>query len=342
LTILLLTATLAFANGEGRDVLIVTSTNGAANNFVVFRLSTAQKPPLSMVSLTPTGGAGGASGNSGAVQFAGNLGAVVNYGSNTVTELVRDDDFIHGGRTVNLAPSCIKPVSVALNGNHAFVVGANCAESHSWPSGAVDGPVVAISDTSAGQIAVGETWAAVTLKSGSVLQLPLAKGGSLSGTAATVTLPAGANDTPFGAAFWKNILGYNPAHSPNSLALVNQNRVVFPVLGPQPPFPSNAPCWLAKGPGNVWYSGNSPGHSISTFFSDGQGGTFYKSTSLPGVPTDITVSDDAAWLAVIFTASDGSGGRVAVFSIDAYGDLSPVATSDPIGVASFNGVAISR
>jgi len=124
--------------------------------------------------------------------------------------------------------------------------------------------------------------------------------------------------------------------------LVDQNKNVYPVLGPQPAYPTNAPCWLAKGPGNLWYAGNSPGMAISIFFSDGQGGAFYKSVSLPGVATDITVSPDGAWLAVIYTASDGSGGRVAVYAIDAYGDLSLEAESQPIGVASFNGVAISQ
>jgi hypothetical protein len=82
--------------------------------------------------------------------------------------------------------------------------------------------------------------------------------------------------------------------------------------------------------------------AISIFFSDGQGGVFYKSVPLPRVPTDITVSPDGKWLAVIYTAS--GEGYVAVLSIDAYGDLSPtpVATSSSVGVAAFNGVAISQ
>ena len=61
---------------------------------------------------------------------------------------------------------------------------------------------------------------------------------------------------------------------------------------------------------------------------------------VPGVPTDITVSRDGKWLAVIYTA--GGDAYVAVFSIDAYGDLTPVATSNSIGVAAFSGVAISQ
>lgn len=69
---------------------------------------------------------------------------------------------------------------------------------------------------------------------------------------------------------------------------------------------------------------------------------FYKSVPLPGVPTDVTVSPDGKWLAVISTAADGSGARVAVFSIDRDGDLALAATSNPICIATFNGVAISE
>lgn len=343
LAILVLAVVSATANDHSRDLFVLTSTNDATHNqVVVFKLNQGGSPSLSLVKALPTGGAGGASGNAGAVQFAGFTGAVVNYGSNSVSQLVRNGDFIGVLRTITLAPDCTKPVSLALSDDQMYVVGANCAESHNWPWGKLDGSVVSLSDSSAGQIVAGKSWAAVTLKSGSVLQLPLNATGALSGGSSPVALPNGANDTPLGAAFWGDILGFNPAHSPDSFALVSKNGDVFPVSGPQPPYPSNAPCWLAKGPGNVWYSGNTPGAAISIFFSDGQGGTFYKSVSLPRAPTDVTVSHDGKWLAIIYTATDSSGGRVAVFSIDNYGDLSPVATSNPIGVAAFNGVAISQ
>ena len=328
---------------EGRDVLVLTSTNdGAANSVVVFKLNTNGTPALSLVDFLPTGGAGGAGGNAGSLQFQGNLGAVANYGSNSVTQLIRSDGYITVGRTLALAPACNRPVSVALHADHLFAVGANCVESHRWPSGQVDG-IVGIADASAAQVAAGQSWAAITLKSGSVMQLPLTANGALSGTGVPVSLPAGANDTPLGAAFWGDVLGFNPAHSADSLALVDRDRNVFPILGPQPAFPNgNAPCWLAKGPGNLWYSGNTPAKAISIFFSDGRGGAFYKSVGLPGAPTDITVSRDGRWLAVIYAADDGSGPRVAVFAIDAYGDLALEATSAPVGAASFNGVAISE
>jgi hypothetical protein len=175
------------------------------------------------------------------------------------------------------------------------------------------------------------------------MQLPLTNAGTLSGTSSLVALTIGAGATPFGAALWGDTLGLNPAHIPDSFALLNKAGAVTPVAGPTPPYPSNAPCWLAKGTGNIWYSGNSPGQAISIFFSDNQGGVFYKSVPLPGVPTDITVSPDNAWLAVIYTAATDGLARVAVFSIDSFGDLTLAATSNPVGtVTAFNGVAISQ
>jgi hypothetical protein len=336
-----LATALAVAGENARSVFVLTSTNNpSGNEVVVFRLETAGTSSLSLVDMLPTGGKGGASTNAGILQFKDDLGAVANYGSNTVSQLVRYDDFISIGETVKLASGCVKPDSVALTKEHLFVVGTNCAESHAWPRGYVDGMVVSLSDTSAAQIAAGKTWAAVTLSSGSLLQLPLTPYGALNGTYTSVMLQPDADSVPLGEAFWEDILGFTPAHSEKNFAIVNKG-VEYPIPGT--PFSSGqAPCWVAKGPRSVWYTGNSPGMAISIFLSDGQGGAFYKSIPLAGVPTDITVSRDGKWLAVIYTATADSEGHVAVFDIDAYGDLTPVATSSSIGVAAFNGVAISQ
>jgi hypothetical protein len=325
-----------------RSTLVLTSSNDATRNTVlVFRFDPEDANALSLKSTLPTGGMGGASGNAGILQFQGRLGAVANYGSNTVTQLARHDDSISIGSTIPLAQDCANPDSVALTERHLFVVGANCAESHEWPSGHLDGSVVSLTDSSAGQIVVGQTWAAVTLKSGSVLQLPLVdREGPLSGASNAITLPTDANDTPLGAAFWGDLLGFTPAHSPNSFALVNEDQTVFPITGPQPSYPTNAPCWVAKGPLSVWYTGNSPGQAISIFFTDARGGVFHKSVPVPGVATDITVSADGRWLAVIYSAGDGA--HIAVFALDGYGDLTHVANSPAVGVASFSGVAFSQ
>ncbi|MGH8302481.1 MAG: hypothetical protein ACRET5_13525 [Steroidobacteraceae bacterium] len=337
----LLAAGLALAREPDRGVLVLTSTNDpAANQVLVFQLETGSAAALSLVQTLPTGGGGGAGGNAGILQMRGDFGAVANYGSSTVSELVREGDFIQVRGRLRLAPGCSKPDSVALTDGQLFVAGANCLESHLWPSGIPDGAVVHLTDSSAAQVAVGRTWGAVTFTSGAVEQVGLTRWGALSGAAGPIALPGNANNTPLGAAFWGDTLGFTPAHSPDSFAVVDAQRNVHPIAGPTPPFPANAPCWVAKGPGNIWYTGNSPGHAISVFFSDDKGGVFYKSVPLPGVPTDLTVSRDRKWLAVIYSA--GGSGYVAVFAIDTHGDLTLKATSVPTGVAAFNGVAISE
>jgi hypothetical protein len=333
--------TLSAISQTWRTPLVITSTNNSSGNAVeVFKLDTSGTPSLTLTQTLPTGGKGGASTNAGIVQFKGELGAVANFASNTVSPLARYGDSIAVGPAIHLAQGCTNPDSVALTNDHLFVVGANCAETHAWPWGFVDGPVVSLSDPSAAQIAVGENWAAVTLSSGSVLQLPLTGGGVLNGTSNAIALPSDADMVPLGEAFWGNILGFTPAHSPDSFAVLNGDGKLFPVAGPTPSYPVNAPCWVAKGAGNIWYTGNSPGDAISIFFSDSQGGVFYKSVPLPGLPSDVAVSPDGNWLAVIYTA--GSNAYVGVFSIDAYGDLTQAATSSAIGVASFSGVAFSQ
>ena len=338
----LLAASLAIAGEPVRGVLVLTSTNSPGTNQVlVYQLETrATSAALSLVQTLRTGGEGGAGGNAGILQMKDDFGAVANYGSSSVSELGREGDFIQVRGQIKLASGCVKPDSVALTREQLFVVGTNCVESHAWPSGALDGTVVHLSNTSAAQVVVGKTWGAVTFTSGAVEQVGLSGWGALSGAMAPVTLPSDANNTPLGAAFWGDILGFTPAHSPDSFAVVDAQRNVYPVVGPTPPYPTNAPCWVAKGPGNVWYTGNSPGQAISIFFSDGKGGVFYKSVPVPGVPTDITVSKDRKWLAVIYSAN--GNGYVAVFAIDKYGDLTAAATSSPIGVAAFSGVAISE
>jgi hypothetical protein len=245
---------------------------------------------------------------------------------------------------MKLGAGCVNPDSVALAQDHLYVVDTVCAESFRWPWGNTPDGTVPLGDTFAAQIAVGKTWAAVTLSDGRLYQLPLTGDGALGGTYTSIPLLPGASLVPLGEAFWGNVLGFTPAHDTDNFAIV-KNGVENPIPFPNPPgpYPANAPCWVAKGAGNIWYTGNSPGQAISIFFSDSQGGAFYKSVPLQvkGTPTDITVSPDGKWLAVIYTY-DGYG-YVAVYSIDAYGDLTYVATSPQVSIlTTISGVAISE
>ena len=98
LALMFLAATSAPAVDWGRDTLVLTSTNDpSGNHVVVFRLTTTGTPALSLVTMLPTGGNGGAGGNAGIVQFDDETGAVANYGSNTVTQLVRYNNSINTG-----------------------------------------------------------------------------------------------------------------------------------------------------------------------------------------------------------------------------------------------------
>ena len=91
----LLAAHAAAADEPERGVFVLTSTNDpSANEVVVFKLDTAGTPSLSLVDMLPTQGKGGAGGNAGILQFKDDQGAVGNYGSNSVSRIVRRHDFI--------------------------------------------------------------------------------------------------------------------------------------------------------------------------------------------------------------------------------------------------------
>jgi hypothetical protein len=129
----------AFAHDNGRDVLVITSTNNASgNDVVVFRLDTTGTPSLPLLNVLPTGGSGGAGGNAGSVQFRDEFGAVANYGSSNITRLLRKANSIAIGQNIALAAGCANPVSISLTDSHLYIAGANCAESRRWPSGIAD------------------------------------------------------------------------------------------------------------------------------------------------------------------------------------------------------------
>jgi hypothetical protein len=100
---LLLATAAALAEPPDRTIFVLTSTNDPSNNAVeVFRLNIANAHSLSLVGTLPTGGKGGASNNAGILQFRENLGAVANWGSNNVSQLIRTENSIAVVRTIKL------------------------------------------------------------------------------------------------------------------------------------------------------------------------------------------------------------------------------------------------
>ncbi len=337
-------AAAAFAVAE--DTLVSVTTNDAANRVVSFKLTkSASGWSLPIVQVLPTGGSGGAGGNAGILQSEGNLYATVDNTTNSLRFFERFADFLIPIRKIDLPQDCPNPDSVALVRGSVYIVGASCALSYNIFTGAPTGYRVAMPDNSAAQIVVGKSWAAVTLKSGAVLKLPLLENGGLAGTAISVALPPGTTKVPFGADFDGDLLGFTPAHDVDQLALVSAAGDVFPIAALAPGFPAHAACWLKKGPRSIWYAGDSPGHAVLVAFTDGTSGNFnpQKVIALPGSPTDVAISSDNKVFAVIYTKTDGTA-RVAAFAVDERGDLTFLAESDavPNAASAFSGVTITR
>ena len=283
--------------------------------------------------MLPTGGNGGASTNAGILQFEDDLGAVANYGSNSVTQLVRYDDFIgHWAVRSPLATGCMNPDSVALTEEHLFVVGTNCAESHAWPSGYVDGTVVE-SHRSFGGADRGrqDLGGCHPVGSGHLYQLPLTPYGALSGTYTPVTLPADARLSPARGGVLGRHSGIHSRPQCGQLRDREQGPAVYPMPGRRRLSSSQRPLLGGERAGErVVYGKFSRACYLHILQRRPRRGVLQIDTLAGGAPTDITVSRDGKWLAVIYVAASGEG-YIGVFSIDAYGDLTPVATSSPIG-----------
>src|ERR1035438_10204990 len=104
--------------GTDQDALIVTASNAANNQLLVYN------PAGQLVQTLGTKGQGGASGNAGGIEVNGSLVAVVNYGSNNVSLFERIGGGLHLAQVV---PTVAKPVSVAFGSGHLYEIGrASC------------------------------------------------------------------------------------------------------------------------------------------------------------------------------------------------------------------------
>jgi hypothetical protein len=309
--------------GNGQDPLLLTATNptGAANFLAV--VNTRNKE----TDYVPTGGNGGASGNAGGVAVAGQLAAVVNFGSSNVTIFVRQGNSM---QPTQMVKTTSKPVSVAFGHDHLVVLCLTTAESfpvYGNSVGANDGVVpLQIGDGSSGQIVTYSGGAVYTEKTGGIGELSLSTDGmaGLSGPSVSVALPpAPNNSTPLGMVARGANVYVTIAHSDLEV-LVVRGQIISMAAGPTPFKDSagnllHAPCWNALS-GQFLYSSDSPGKQLLRYLVSDNSVFLDKVAvaNLGGGPTDLDIKGS---LLGVIDGGDGVNSNVSLFDIDSEGEL---------------------
>ena len=100
---------------------MVTASNAAKNQLLVYNAGGQ------LIQTVSTQGKGGASGNAGGIEAKGNMVAVVNFGSQSVSIFERRNNGFHMRQ---LVPTVSSPVSVAFGADHLYILGTTQVESH--------------------------------------------------------------------------------------------------------------------------------------------------------------------------------------------------------------------
>lgn len=316
------------ANAQANlDPIVVTASNDAnSNQLLVYNTAGT------LLQTIPTQGKGGVGGNAGGVMAHGNLVAVVNFGSKTVTIFRREPSGLHVTQVIQVA---LPPVSVAFGHHHLYVLETTKVESlemfgpsvGSSPDGVA--PLL-MADGSAGQVGVLPDQLIITEKSSAVETVNLTGDGAVSGTATSVqNIPANVN-TPLGLVTRGKNAYVTIAHA-DEIALVRNDDV----LTVTPSVTQHAPCWLTL-VGPFLFSSNSPSMSVSRYLVYGKQivQEVPVAAQFDGAPTDIDSGE--GMVAVI----DGSGAisHLSIFNVDDDGNLT-LKASTTIS-AKINGVAI--
>ena len=317
-----------------KKTLVVTSSNRATNELLVYSTSGA------LVQTVPTGGQGGVGANAGGVAASNGTVAVVNFGSQTVSIFDQGAAGFEWRQTISTATP---PVSVAFGKDHLYILGTTTVESHRIDGGTIDasadGQIVLLrADGSAAQVGVVGNQLVISEKSGAI-ELADLRAGAVVGPAVPVQLPAG-SDTPLGLVT-RGDNGYVTIAHSDEIALVKNGSVVA-LVATGSGFPTGsgqqAPCWLAL-TGPYLFSSNSPSHSISRVLAMGHKLVLDVPVAAhtTGTPTDIAADEE---LLAVIESNAGGMAHLTQFSIDEDGDLMQVTSS---AIASrANGVAIVR
>jgi len=307
---------------EGRTALFLTATNGATNYLAIINTQSQE------VNYIPTGGSGGASQNAGGVAVTGEMAAVVNFGSKSVTIFVRAGNTMQPTQMIKTVAA---PVSVTFGHGHLAVLETTIAESFPMFGNTVmstaDGAVpLALADGSAAQIVSYAGGVVYSEKTGSVAELNLSTDGfpGISGPNVVVPLPpAPNNNTPFGMAARDSNVYVTIAHS-DLQALVVDGKIASMAEGPTPFMDksgniTHAPCWNTLS-GQFLFSSDSPGKQILRYLVSDANIFFDKAgvATLMGAPTDLAA---AGSILAVIDGGDGTNSNASVFDISSEGEL---------------------
>lgn len=328
--LVLLVASAPARAAAGEAIFVVTSSNTANNELLVFDATGA------LVQSVPTQGQGGVSGNAGGIAAHNGSVAVINFGSQSVSLFERTSD---GFALRQVITTLSPPRSVAYGNDHLYVLGTTTIESHRIDRSGVDPDAdgdaqLVIADGNSAQVGVLAESLVVSEKGGAIENVSL-RGGAVSGNPVSLALPADALATPFGLVTRGSTAYITVAGSDEVLLVRNGQLLASVATGVPNGAGQQAPCWIAV-VGPYLFTANSPSHSISRLVTAGQQLRLDAPVvaTTVGAPIDITVDVDV--LAVVDTANGTS--RVTQFHIDEDGNLAQTAISTV--QSSANGVAI--
>lgn len=317
-------ATVALAQ-PAKNTLVVTATNATRNQLLVYNYSG------NLIQTLSTQGQGGVSGNAGGIEAHGNLVAVVNFGSKSVSLFERG---FGGFQLIRSVPTESSPVSVAFGADHLYILGTTTVESHSMYQDEVatwsDGLATLLrADGTAAQVGVLTDQLIITEKNNAIETVNLTNGAISGGPTAVTNIPSNVN-TPFGLVTRGNDAYVTIAHA-NEISLV-RNGTVLTTTGSGT---QNAPCWLTL-MGPFLYSANSPSMSISRYAVYGQ----RIIQDAPVVAQQNGATTDLAAGAGLVAAIDGSGqvSHLSIYTVDEDGNFTLVKAAT-INAAA-NGVAV--
>jgi len=331
--IVLLSGAMTTLNAANKPAFVITSTNAATNQLLVYT------PSGQLLQTLATHGKGGVSGNAGGIAVDRNLLAVVNFGSSNVSIFQRHDDRYS---FIEVVPAQSAPVSVAFGRDHLYILGVTTVESHPvWPDNVGDSPdgvaTLLKGDGSAAQVGVLPGQLIVSEKSNTIETVGL-EDGAVNGAATLVSnIPANVN-APFGLITRGNDAYVTIAHA-NEISLVRKDAVLT-VTGSGTQM---APCWLALD-GPFLYSSNSPSKTVSRYAVYGQQivQDAAIAASFTGNPTDIDIRGGLVAVVDATTTTTNNVtstvSRLSVFSEDEDGNLTNLSVSTINSAA--NGVAV--